>query len=875
MKSYQVSGLGDVALSPISPRPCGLFRGRGRLSVLLLALCLALMVFAPAFAADGDLDPSFITGPGPYAGVQTIPEIRGQYNYPTSGSPYNGYQLIFGTFWNLTVGGVFNPNPNQCIARLKADNTLDANFQNNMINGEIRSVYIYPPDDPNFPNKILIGGSFNVFKDGQFYTNFARLNADGSLDTTFPHTIWWGGAVNAFVVQGSGDTAKILVAGYSIRVGDEDGPSYHLLRLNYNGSLDDTFTPWAAPGGYINSIRIYPADAPVFANQLGVFCTYPKNPDGTGGYYYMLILDPATPNLAAPVTYIDDLLVDGPVNSMARQSSDGKWVIVGAFKNVYSSTAGWVARNRVARLAYNSGTATWTLDTGYDVGTGPNGPMNGILPMKTTATPDDRMILIGNFTTWNGASHPYIVRLQTTGVLDSFNGTAAGPDDRIMRLNWYTNGTGGVIFGYFHTYNGQPRGGIAALDANGGLNASPYGNIVANAGYGGNVSSLAVQSDGKILVAGDFNGVGGKARGGFARLNPDGSLDTSFKGAVDGRVFSVAVQADGKILLGGQFGQCQGFARTSLARLNPDGSLDTAFNPKLWGYLNSPNQVYQVVPQSDGKIMITGELHTNTPPSYFIAARFFSNGDKDPSFDASGFSISGTDWFTGRRLAQVGDKYLIAGGGDDGAVFAGLGFLIRLDANGILDTTFGPSSGWRANIQTLDGEVDDMLLQPDGKIVLGGFFTHVADGTLTPPARRAIARFSSDGHLDTTFAPDLTAPPDANTVIVSGLAQQPNGKILIQENFLNYTSDIDFQYKGSQVARLNPNGSLDPSFALRSQTGGYFMFSNTCGLLWQPTGKALVGANFTSFNGSPAWSLVRVFAGSSNSGSALLLLLGD
>jgi len=64
------------------------------------------MIFAmPAYAGDGALDPSFITGPGPYAGVQIIPEIRGQAGYPTvSGAPYNGYSLLFGSFWGCELG---------------------------------------------------------------------------------------------------------------------------------------------------------------------------------------------------------------------------------------------------------------------------------------------------------------------------------------------------------------------------------------------------------------------------------------------------------------------------------------------------------------------------------------------------------------------------------------------------------------------------------------------------------------------------------------------------------------------------------------------------------------------------------------------------
>ena len=135
-----------------------------------------------------------------------------------------------------------------------------------------------------------------------------------------------------------------------------------------------------------------------------------------------------------------------------------------------------------------------------------------------------------------------------------------------------------------------------------------YANVTAIAGCPGMVSSLATQSDGKIIIGGNFNGVGGKYRGGFARLNPDGSLDTSFKGGVDGWVQSVALQADGKILVAGNFGQCQGYARPSLARLNPDGSLDTTFNPRLGAGDDSGSIVHQVVPLSNGQMMITGYL---------------------------------------------------------------------------------------------------------------------------------------------------------------------------------------------------------------------------------------------------------------------------
>ena len=221
------------------------------------------------------------------------------------------------------------------------------------------------------------------------------------------------------------------------------------------------------------------------------------------------------------------------------------------------------------------------------------------------------------------------------------------------KLNWFSDGTGGLIYGYFRSCNGQPRGGIAGLNADGGLNGA-YANITTVAGYPGTVYSLATQSDGKIIIGGtNINGVGGKYRGGFARLNPDGSLDTSFKAGVNGWVEGVALQADGKILVAGNFGQCQGYARSGVVRLNPDGSLDTAFNLRLGPGYRTGSSIHQVVPLSNGQLMITGYIDTATH-SQVPAVRLNSDGTLDPSFDASSFSIPGSDGLNGRPAGGGG-----------------------------------------------------------------------------------------------------------------------------------------------------------------------------------------------------------------------------
>ncbi|MGA9422469.1 MAG: delta-60 repeat domain-containing protein, partial [Rhodanobacteraceae bacterium] len=95
---------------------------------------------------------------------------------------------------------------------------------------------------------------------------------------------------------------------------------------------------------------------------------------------------------------------------------------------------------------------------------------------------------------------------------------------------------------------------------------------------GANPIAIALQADGKILIGGDFLDIGGTVRGRVARLNVDGSIDTSFVDPnVDSEVRAIAVQADGRILIGGAFDQAGGQPRHDLARLNADGSLDTSF----------------------------------------------------------------------------------------------------------------------------------------------------------------------------------------------------------------------------------------------------------------------------------------------------------
>jgi uncharacterized delta-60 repeat protein len=140
------------------------------------------------------------------------------------------------------------------------------------------------------------------------------------------------------------------------------------------------------------------------------------------------------------------------------------------------------------------------------------------------------------------------------------------------------------------------RNRIARLERDGSLDQTLNLNMVGN--Y---VDAIAVQTDGKIIIGGNFSVILGLARNRIARLNADGTLDAAFDPNANDDVSSVAVQSDGKILMGGLFtnigGQTQ---RNRIARLNSDGSVDTTFDP------NADGVVHSIAPQPNGKILVGG-----------------------------------------------------------------------------------------------------------------------------------------------------------------------------------------------------------------------------------------------------------------------------
>lgn len=317
-------------------------------------------------------------------------------------------------------------------------------------------------------------------------------------------------------------------------------------------------------------------------------------------------------------------------------------------------------------------------------------------------------------------------------------------------------------------YNGTARNHIARLDIDGSLDVG----FNPGTGVNGTVETIAIQSDGKIIVGGLFYSVNGTAINHIARLNTNGSLDAGFNpgAGASSTIYTTAIQSDGKIIIGGAFTIYNGIARDHIARLDIDGSLDAGFNPNTGAIT-----IYTTAIQSDGKVIIGG---------YVKIARFNTNGSVDAGF-TPGTGANNINYTT----AIQSDGKIVIGGSFTSYNGTARSKITRLNTNGTLDAGFTPGAGANNTIRTI-------AIQNDGKIIIAGLFTSY-DGTLI----NRIARLNSDGSLDASF----NTGSGANNTIFSA-AIQSDGKIIIGGLFTSYNGVAK-----TRIARLIANATAGTS----------------------------------------------------------------
>jgi uncharacterized delta-60 repeat protein len=358
---------------------------------------------------------------------------------------------------------------------------------------------------------------------------------------------------------------------------------------------------------------------------------------------------------------------------------------------------------------------------------------------------------------------------------------------------------------------------VARFDGNGNLDKTfdADGKQKIDFGEGGSLASaVALQADGKIIVAGsqyasqqqfynsDFA---------LARLNSNGRLDATF--GTGGKVVTdffddtdfatdVAVQPDGKIVLVGSIGpNAEGQASLGLARYHSDGSLDQTFGigGKVTKELDDFVAVQAIVIQPDGKILVavsSFEINVVLPFHVnFYLARYHSDGRPDTTFGPDGLLT--TEFYISGLALQPDGK--IVGAGSLGSGFA----VARYNLDGSPDTTFNGDGKQTTNFSQY-ALVEGVVILPDGKIVVAG---HLPVNVITIPSEGprasddfALARYDSNGTPDRTFDHDgklITDLFSCSYDSLAGVAAQPDGKIVVAGS----VSGIRFQQIDFAVAR--------------------------------------------------------------------------
>ncbi len=727
-------------------------------------------------------------------------------------------------------------------------NLIDPGYSNGLgPDDQIRSVALQND------GKVLIGGYFTQFNE-KTIKRIARIH-DGVPDTSFKTGNGFNDYVQCIVLQSDG---KILVGG--------DFTSYNgvtrnrIARLNTDGSLDMSFNPGNGPNSLVRSIAIQSDGKIVIA---GNFTTY----SGTGRSRIARL----NSNGSLDNSYDPGSGFNSAVYSIGIQAND-KIVAVGAF-TLFDGTT----RERVARLETDG-----TLDlsflpgfgfdkTAYSLALAPNGNIvvggdfdyfngtarNRIAVIDSGGTlagsfnpgsgfnssvyslrvqADGKILAGGSFSSYDGNTANKIIRLEATGNEDSgfHAGSGFGGSGGNVVYSIQVHPDGRIVAGgIFPSYNGQSRNNVVRLFSDG----TPDYSLNRYTGFSGKVRSIVVQKDGKILAGGDFRFYNGVERSGIARLNSDGTLDTGFAVgtginyniAYTG-VHSLLLQDDGKILVGGDFFDYNGSTVSGLIRLHPDGTLDTTFKT---GTGVGAGSIYHMALQSDGKIIIGGSFNSYGGSISYKIARIHTDGSRDTSFNTGVFPYSGFDQDVKALVIQPDGKILVGGGFSRYRNTFVSNRILRLNPDGSLDPNFLQTNGFSG------GGVETIGLQADGRIVVGGTFTSF-NGT----ARNKMARVESDGTLDASFYPGS----NGFNGTVSELIVQGDGKILAAGTFTQYNL-VDYK----RIIRLNSNGTVDNGIDFHT---GFPDDVETIAL--QPDGKILAGGVFTSFDGYGRNRIARI-----------------
>ena len=392
------------------------------------------------------------------------------------------------------------------------------------------------------------------------------------------------------------------------------------------------------------------------------------------------------------------------------------------------------------------------------------------------------------------------------------------------------------VGGNFTTYKQPTYNRIIRTDLSGSIDTTfNMGNGAANS-----IQCMVTQSDGKLLIGGNFTTYSGSVNAGnLVRLNTNGTRDTTFNVGTAGfnsTVNDIKIQPDGKIVAVGAFTTYSGSTRNRIVRLNTDGTYDTTFNAGTG--LNAVANCVAI--QSDGKMLVGGTTITQYSGSLIGTGslRINTDGTRDTTFNTNAGFLTN---FTVYSIDIQSDGKIVVGHGATSYSGSTVTRLTRLNDNGSVDTTFNPG--------TINNSVYAVKIQPDQKILINGAFTTVSGST-----RASLARVLSNGQVDTSYV--VGTGINSATTFTNVFSLDNSGNVYLGGPFTIYS--------GSTVNRFvktTPSGAIDSTFisgsiAFNGQSSRGFN-GNILAVLVSGS-NVYMGGNFTTYQAPPINYLVKL-----------------
>jgi uncharacterized delta-60 repeat protein len=449
----------------------------------------------------------------------------------------------------------------------------------------------------------------------------------------------------------------------------------------------------------------------------------------------------------------------------------------------------------------------------------------------------DYLYVAGNYTTYQQPVYTRIIRTDLSGSIDTTFNMGNGFANSVQCMVTQSDGKI-IIGGNFSTYSGSINAGnLVRLNTDGTRDTTLN---VGTAGFNGQVNDIRIQSDGKIVAVGNFTTYSGSTRNRIVRLNTNGTYDTTFNigTGLNAGTNCVAIQSDGKILVGGStITQYSGsLIGTGSLRINTDGTLDTTFNTGA-GFL-TPFALYSIDIQSDDKIVVGHGSTTYSGSTVTRLTRLNNNGSVDTTFNP------GTINNSVHAVKIQPDQKILINGAFTTVSGSTRSSLARVLSNGQVDTSYVVGTGVNS---TSAGLSNVFSLDNSGNVYLGGPFTTYSGSTVN-----RFVKTTPSGAIDGTFISGSIAfngqssrgfNGNVRTVLVSG------SNIYMGGDYTTYQSPTI-----NYLVKLDNTGAVDTTFNM-----GIGPNNTVTSMVTQSDGKILIaGSAFTTYSGSSSTRIARI-----------------